>query len=35
MKAKHLGIKRRSTFPCGRNTPFKKRMDGSVVRRDA
>lgn len=35
-EANHFGFgKRRSTFPCGRNTPFKKRMDGSVVRRDA
>lgn len=35
MKAKHLGIRKPSTFPCSRNTPFKRRMDGSVVRRDA
>lgn len=34
--AAHAGIKLRSSgrsFPCGRNTPWKKRVDGSVVRR--
>ena len=26
--------KRRRTMPCGRNSRFKKRMDGTVVPRD-
>jgi len=34
---KHLGIKPRprSTFPGSRNSKFKRRMDGTVVRRDS
>lgn len=34
-RAKHLGIKKRSTFPCSRNSPWKARIGGGVVRRDA
>lgn len=30
---KHLGIKKRSTFACSRDSKFKKRMDGTVVLR--
>lgn len=29
----HRGIRRRSTFPCSKNSPFKKKLDGRVVRR--
>jgi hypothetical protein len=32
-KAKHFGIRKQSSFPCGRSSPWKKRIDGSVVRR--
>lgn len=30
---KHLGIKKRSSFACSRDSKFKKRMDGTVVLR--
>lgn len=34
VRAKHLGIKRkRSSFQTNRDAPFKKRFDGTVVRR--
>ncbi|MBK5958054.1 hypothetical protein CCR97_07965 [Rhodoplanes elegans] len=33
-KAKHLGIRKPSRFPCSRDSRWKKRMDGSVVLRD-
>lgn len=34
MKAKHIGIKKRSApFPGGRQSKWKKRMDGTVVLR--
>lgn len=35
-KQRHIGIERasRTPMPCGRNSPFKKLMDGRVVRRD-
>lgn len=33
-RAKHLGIKRTSRpLPCGRGSPWKRTMDGKVVRR--
>jgi len=32
-RAKHLGIKKPSRFPGSRDSGWKKRMDGSVVRR--
>jgi 5-methylcytosine-specific restriction enzyme A len=35
MKARHLGIKKRSTFAGSRDSKWKKRMDGSVVLRNA
>jgi 5-methylcytosine-specific restriction protein A len=36
MAEKHYGIKRSKTpMPCGRRSPFKKKLDGSVVRRDS
>lgn len=37
VRAKHLGVKRQATrpMPCSRTTNFKRRFDGSVVRRDA
>lgn len=33
VKAKHLGIKRKSTFACSRDSRWKKKIDGSVVPR--
>lgn len=33
IQKKHLGIRKRSTFPCGRDSPFKKKIGGQVVRR--
>ena len=34
-KAKHLGIEKpKSRLPFSRTSPFKKRLDGTVVRRD-
>lgn len=34
MKVRHLGIKKRSTFPGGRDSKLKRKMDGTVeVRR--
>ena len=32
-RAKHLGIKKRSSFATNRDGEFKKKMDGTVVRR--
>ncbi len=29
----HRGIRKRSTFPCSKDSPFKKKLDGSVVLR--
>lgn len=29
----HLGIRKASSFPCGRNSPFKKKINGTVERR--
>lgn len=35
VRSRHLGIRKSVSrpLPCGRDSPFKKRMDGSVVRR--
>lgn len=33
VRSKHVGIKKRSGFATNKNGAFKKRMDGSVVRR--
>jgi len=33
VRAKHLGIKKPSRFACSRTSAFKKKLDGSVVRR--
>jgi hypothetical protein len=34
-KQRHLGIRQsKSPMPCGKGSPFKKLMDGRVVRRD-
>lgn len=33
VRANHLGIRKRSTFPCGRNSPWRKKVSGEVVRR--
>jgi len=32
---KHLGIRKRSTFSCSRDSRFKKKIDGTVVPRTA
>lgn len=32
-RSRHVGIKKRSSFPCSKDSPFKKKIDGSVVRR--
>jgi 5-methylcytosine-specific restriction protein A len=32
-KRKHLGLKQCSKLPCGRDSPFKKKISGEVVRR--
>lgn len=32
-RAKHLGVRKRSTFACSRDSKFKKKIDGSVVLR--
>ena len=29
----HRGIRKRSSFACSKDSPFKKKLDGSVVRR--
>lgn len=29
----HRGIRKRSSFPCSKDSPFKKKLDGSVVKR--
>lgn len=35
IRANHLGVKRKkSSFPCGKNSPFKKKVTGEVVRRN-
>jgi 5-methylcytosine-specific restriction protein A len=33
MKARHLGIKKRSAWACGRDSKFKKKINGEVVLR--
>lgn len=33
VRKKHLGIRKRSTFACSKDSGWKKRIDGSVVRR--
>lgn len=33
IKAKHLGIEKRSTFSCSRQSKWKKKLDGTVVLR--
>jgi hypothetical protein len=35
VRAKHLGIRRRSSFQTNRDGPFKRKITGEVVRRDA
>jgi hypothetical protein len=32
-RARHVGIKKPSRFPCARNTAWKKKINGAVVRR--
>ena len=34
-KRQHLGIRKPSTFACSKSSPFKKKINGQVVRRDA
>lgn len=33
IRAKHLGIKKRSTFACSKDSPFRKKINGTVVPR--
>ncbi len=33
MRNKHIGIKKRSTFACSRDSKFKRKMNGEVVLR--
>lgn len=33
IRKREMGIKKRSTFPCSKDSKFKKRMDGTVVLR--
>lgn len=33
IRARHLGIRKRSRFPGSKDSPFKIKLDGSVVRR--
>lgn len=33
VRKRHLGIKKRSKFSCSKDSPFKKKLDGTVVRR--
>lgn len=33
VRKRHLGIRKRSTFACSRDSRFKKKVDGSVVLR--
>lgn len=33
MRARHLGIKKPSTFPCSKTSPWRKKVSGEVVRR--
>lgn len=32
-RSRHLGLKKRSRFPCSKTSKFKKKFDGTVVRR--
>ena len=32
-KLKHIGIRKKSQFACGRDSQWKKKVDGTVVRR--
>lgn len=34
IRERHLGIKRKSSFSCARSSPWKKKLNGEVVRRD-
>lgn len=33
IKAKHFGIRKRSSFPCGKDSPWRKKINGQVERR--
>lgn len=33
IRNKHIGIKKKSRFSCSRDSKFKKKIDGTVVRR--
>lgn len=33
VRARHLGVRKRSTLPGGRDSPWRKKIDGTVVRR--
>jgi hypothetical protein len=32
-EARNLGLRKRSSFPCGKDSPFKKKISGEVVER--
>jgi 5-methylcytosine-specific restriction protein A len=34
VRARHLGIRNRSKFPCSKDSLYKKKVDGTVVRRE-
>lgn len=33
IRMKHLGIKKKSTFACSKDSPFKKKLNGQIVPR--
>lgn len=33
IRARHLGIKKPGTFPCSKNSPWRKKINGQVERR--
>lgn len=35
IRKRQLGIRKRPSFACSKSSPWKKKIDGSVVRRDA
>lgn len=35
VRANHLGIRKPSTFPCGRNSKWKRKVSGEVVPRES
>lgn len=33
VRKRHIGIRKQSRFPCSRNSPFKKKINGQIVLR--